>query len=138
MDALERRGGGDAAFQRKPFEERHQAFGRHQCFGEQRFGLGPDVVLRVVGEMMAGQVADFRDDVGLLHADALRDDVGPDARHAVLFVDALIGLCRQRLAVDQHAVAVEDDQVRVGHAARSFARFPDGMHIAIGKDADVQ
>ena len=64
--------------------------------------------MRMIGEPVSGQFPDLHQYVGLLHADALRDDVGADAAHAVFFVDTLIGFRRQRLAVDEHAVAIED------------------------------
>ena len=59
---------------------------------------------------MPGQLLDPNDDVGLLHADALGDDAAMHAGHAVLLVDTLVGACRQGLAVDQNAVAIENDE----------------------------
>ncbi len=74
----------------------------------------------MVGKLVPGQVADLHDDVRLLHADALRDDAVMHAGHAVLLIDAFVGLRGQRLAVDEDAVAIEYDQSRVGHAGNSF------------------
>ena len=95
---------------RQRVEEMPKPLGFRQFLREELLGFGPDVVMRVVGELMPGQFPYLHQYVGLLHADALRDDAGADAAHAVLFVDTLIGFRRQRLAVDEHAVAIEDDQ----------------------------
>ena len=65
-------------------------------------------------ETMAGREPDAFENIGLLHADALQDSLRVEF-HAVLRIDPLVGERRQRLAVDQHAVAVEYDQ-SVRHA----------------------
>src|SRR5688572_17880332 len=87
-----------------------EPLGFRQSFREELLCFGPDVVMRVVGKLVSGQLFYLHQYVGLLQANALRDDAGADAPHAMLLIDALIGLRRQRLAVDEHAVAIEYHQ----------------------------
>jgi hypothetical protein len=65
----------------------------------------------VVGILVAGQFPDAGDDIGLFHAKTLADDVDADAGHAMAFVDPFIGKHGERFAVDQYAVAIEDDKL---------------------------
>lgn len=70
---------------------------------------------------MAGEVADAQENVRLLHADTLSDKIAGDG-HAVAAMGPLEGDGGKRLAVDKHAVAIEDDQGVTVHAGISSGR----------------